>query len=559
MNLLKISLITGVCIAASSCAVSHREVVDMRDQKTEAANQKIADGKRSQRQESSLTRINGNYLGDATMDLPASATLPSVFFDKVSLHSKMGGFGTVTQAAKNLSLATGVPIYVSADVENPPGANAQAAAQAITSSPMAPLDLNIPLSSKPPSQSLAAGAQARSSSKNLVNLDYQGSMLSYIKMMTSAAGVDWEYRDGAITIRRMITKVFTLSSISPGDIDVADSMTKSGSSTTGQQGGLTPTTSGNFNSTSSVGMKGAYSLWKLLKPALDSALTVGGKLSINEGSGTITVTDTKDAVARVEKILERENAILGRQVSIDVRVIRVGVNNETQAGVNLNAVYSLFTSSGAVANAYNLSGPSTQTTSAAGSLSFAVSNPSSSFNGTALAIQGLNQFGNIISDSSSSVTTTNRVPAMTGSYTTRGFLAQTTPAAGGGVSGGQGVPGLTPGSTTTGSFLRVLPTIRENNTILLNMSVDISNLLGFGSASTGVGATLQQIQWANTDGTKTTSNLVLNQEESMVMVGIGSDDLSSTLANGIGGGSMGATRSKQLFVVVVTPRIMKGI
>jgi hypothetical protein len=84
-------------------------------------------------------------------------------------------------------------------------------------------------------------------------------------------------------------------------------------------------------------------------------------------------------------------------------------------------------------------------------------------------------------------------------------------------------------------------------------------LLGFGSASTGTGATLQQIQWANTAGTKTISNLVLNQGEAMVIAGIGADAVNATADNGIAGASSNATKTKNLFVVVVTPRIMKGL
>jgi Flp pilus assembly secretin CpaC len=164
-----------------------------------------------------------------------------------------------------------------------------------------------------------------------------------------------------------------------------------------------------------------------------------------------------------------------------------------------------------------------------------------------------------LSDSTSTVLTTNRVPVMTGDFATRGFLASTTPAAGGATAGGAGVPGLTPGSVTTGSFMRVLPTIKENNTVLLNLSVDVSDLLGFGSATTGSGSTLQQIQWANTSGTKTLSNLQLNQGESMVLAGIGTDAVNANRNAGVAGASSTATKNKTMFLVIVTPRILKGM
>jgi hypothetical protein len=93
----------------------------------------------------------------------------------------------------------------------------------------------------------------------------------------------------------------------------------------------------------------------------------------------------------------------------------------------------------------------------------------------------------------------------------------------------------------------------------MSLSVDLSTLLGIGSATTGQGSTLQQIQWANTDGTKSTSNILLNQNEAMVMIGIGDEGLDSKAGNGIAGASANATKTKNLFVIIVTPRILRGI
>jgi Flp pilus assembly secretin CpaC len=107
--------------------------------------------------------------------------------------------------------------------------------------------------------------------------------------------------------------------------------------------------------------------------------------------------------------------------------------------------------------------------------------------------------------------------------------------------------------------MRVMPTIKDNNTILLNLTVDVSDLLGFGSATTGSGSTLQQIQWANTTGTKTISNLQLNQGESMVLAGIGSDLVNANRSAGVAGASSTATKTKTMFIVIVTPRILKGM
>jgi len=537
------------------CAVSQKEVTQIKDEKVSSTSAVIAESKRLQKQEGRLTKIDSNYLGNGGIEMTSAALLPNSFFKTISLRSKGGGFGTVAQAARNISLATGIPVRVNSDVDL-----VQTSTQntPVNSAPVlgplsVPGDIDQPIN-------VVASSIPNNNVAKPIRLDFQGTLLGYVRDVANTSGIEWEYTEGAIHFFRMVTKTFNLSNASPGDIDMADSMNKGGSATTGQVGGQGGSGStGSFSSASSVGVKGRYSFWSLFKEQLTNAKSSSGRISINEGTGTITVTDTKDAVSRIEKMIQRENAILGRQVSVDVRVIKVDVNKSSETGVNLNQIYSMFNSAGAISKSLALVAPSTLTTAAAGTLTFAIENPASRFSGSVAALQALNSFGNVVSDNTSTVVTSNRVPAMTGQFVTKGFLAQTTPAAGGAVAGGSGVPGLTPGAVTTGSFLRVLPTIRDNNTVLLNLSVDLSDLLGLGSATTGQGATLQQIQWANTSGNKTISSLLLNQNESMVMVGLGGDGINSTEAYGIGGGSRIANKTKSIFVIVVTPRIMKSI
>ena len=547
-------LAVSAVFSLGGCAVTQEEVNKAKDEKIATTSSVMAEARVQQKQEGPLTRIKSNYLGGGGVPMTAAALLPQQFFETISLRSKGGGFGTIAQAARNINLATGIPVRVNPDVDfSPSTPQNQTATLGV---PMAPTDLNV--ADLP--RDVAASSIPNNNVAKPVRLDYQGTLLGYVRDVANTSGIEWEYTDGAIHFFRLVTKTFSLNNASPGEIDVSDSMAKGGSATTGQVGGQGGSGStGSFNSASFVGVKGRYSFWHLFKDQLLIASSASGRISINEGTGTITVTDTKDAVRQIERLIQRENAILGRQVSVDVRVIRVDLTKGSEMGVNLNQIYSMFNTAGAVTQSLTFVAPSTLTTAAAGTLTFAVKDPNSSANGSVAALQALNSFGNVVSDNTSTVVTSNRVPAMTGQFRTEGFLAQTTPAAGGAVAGGAGVPGLVPGSVTTGSFLRVLPTIRDNNTVLLNLSVDLSNFLGLGSATTGQGATAQQIQWANTSGNKTISSLLLNQDESMVMVGLGGDGIKSTEAYGIGGGSRVANKTKSIFVIVVTPRIMKSI
>lgn len=516
-----VSSIAAVCTLASlltACAITPAEIKSEADRKVQASTQKLQDAKTQQVQERRMTRVHGNFLGDVPIDIPYASSLPEVFFQPLDINSRGALHGTVTDAVKNLNLATGIPVVINPDVHVS----------------------NAPVFNKDP-----------------VRMSYKGTILGYVKEIASSGGVEWEYKGGALHFYRLVTRTFSLSNVSPGNIDMFDSMSKGSATATGQTGSGASGSTGNFSSSSRVSVQGNYSVWKALLPALESGLTSSGKLSINEATGTVVVTDTKDAVAKIARIIESENAILGKQVLVEVRVLRVDLNRQTQAGINLNTVYKFMNGDVTLRGLSNTS-QATQVSGSSGAVTFSLLNPASSMAGTSVAVQALNQIGTVASDSTYSLITTNRIPAMTGSFNTRGFLAETTPAAGGS-DGGSGVPGLSPGSTTTGSFLRVLPTIKENNSVLVSMSMDISELLGFGSASTGSGVTLQQIQWANTSGTKTISNLLVNQDESMVIAGVGDDSLSSKTDNGVAGASAANQKIKSLFVVIVTPRILKSL
>ena len=543
-----LACLSAICaVLLSACAVTPSQVNQAKEKVTQEAEQVLHLAKKQLKRESRMTYVQGNYLGDVPIDLPYAAGLPSAFFETIFLQSRGLGFGSVAQAARQIYLATGIPVRVNPDVDLIPmpatGAGGAGAAQA-TPPPAATDTPNA--SVVPPNNRLQ------------VRLDFTGTLHAYVKEVANAAGVEWEYKDGAIYFYRLITKTFNLSNISPGDVDLNDNMSKGGQASTGQTGSANANSTGSFSSNASVGVKVSYSFWKLLKPMLDTASTSLGKIAMNESTGVVTVTDTRDALHKIERIIQNESTVLGQQVIIDVRILNVSLNKASEAGFDLNSVYKALSTDGIDNSSLSSTAPSTRTTSSAGNLTFAMNNALSRFNGSKFVVQGLNQFGTTVSDTSSSVITTNRVPAMTGSYKTVGYLAQTisVPSS---VAGGTSVPGLLPGSITTGSFLRILPTIRDNNTILINMSVDISDLVNIDSASTGSGSTLQQIQWANTTGSKTIANLLLNQEESMVMVGLGGNSSSNRSNNGIGGASNAANTGQSMFVVIITPRILKSL
>jgi type IVB pilus formation R64 PilN family outer membrane protein len=578
-----LGLITSMVI--TGCSISQFEVNKLTNQRIEESDKQISRVKTQMKQEASLTRMSSNYFGDTPIDLPYAATLPPAFFEKVIIRQRGSNYGTVEMAAKNITLATGIATRVNPDVSMTGalagGANPTGGLQSAVVPGAVPGGYGIPLGQALPGSkggtvlttgpgginnnqnSIAVNSRmdnmqinaATLQAKNVVRLDYQGQLINYLNQVATSAGINWEWREGeGIYFFRMITKTFSLNNANAGETTSSDSVGKSGTSTMGSTGAANTQSSGVSGSAATVSNTASYSVWKMLKPALDAAITSAGKISINEATGTITVTDTKDSVERVRKIIEHENDLLGRQVAIEVRIIKVSINNASQLGVNLDAIYTSL-----VGNTLALVSPAALTTSSAGTATFTVNNTNSRWNGSTGAVAGLSNFGKIASDQTYNLNTVNRVPVMNSAFNTTGYLAQTTASSGGATVSGVGVPGLTPGSVTTGAFIKVTPTIKDNNTVFMSLSIDLSNLLGIGSATTGSGQTLQQIQWANTDGTKQSANILVGQDESMVMMGISTDSVQSSTNLGFTGGSGTAAKDRELYVVVVSPRILRGI
>ena len=526
-----------------SCAISSNEASKTIEGNALSARTYLEVAKTQQKQESLLSFVDANFVGDSPIDLPYYTSLPSIFFEKNSLKSRGLAYGPVEQAARNISLATDIAVNVNSDVNLSGTEDTKDDLFTLND-----LRKNLPIAGKNSNYK-----------KQIVPLNYTGTLLAYLKSISVYAGINWEWKDGGIYLYRFITKTFDISNITTGEYTVTDTLNRGGTASTGSSGTANATANGSFSNSSSLGLRGIIAPWKALQDELQAIKSAEGKITINDSLGTVTVTDTKKKVDLIEKIIKEENTSFGKQVAVEVRVIQVNLNKESQIGVNLGLVYSALNGDKtAILRSLSATPPNTNATSSAGSLTFTVPDPSSKYTGTSLSLAGLNAFGDITQDATTTLYTTNRVPVMTGNYTTTGFLAQTTPAIGGAVSGGSGVPGLLPGSVTVGSFLRVLPTIKENNSILVNLSLDLSSLNNIGNATTGAGASYQQIQWANTTGAKSVVNLLINQNESIVTAGISSDSFTNNTNNSLEGASRESKNGKSIFVLIIKPRIIKN-
>lgn len=535
-----------VGLSATGCAVTSGSIAEQADARTAviAANQAAVAA--APLAPAPIKRIRGNFLGSQPLAMDHSQVLPAIMRD-VTINAGSAK-GDLRDVARVIRSNLGLSVRINADV-GAPDKSAAPTPQA-SGTPMPP--------GRPGSGPLPASlpVTADLGARGDLPLSFKGDLADYLNRITGELGVSWEFVNNEIHIFRLLTRTFTLH-ISPGDVAFKDDVSTQGTSSSG--GNAVAVQGGQFGSATQSSSTARYSPWDSVKETVATMVSKEGRFVVNQASATVVVTDTKPNVERIARWVESENAVLNRQVSIEVREIAVELNSGSQAGFDLGLIYSkLNAATGAPDWVFRFGAPSTLTDSSAGSAAVNIARADSRFAGSNVAVRALNSFGTIVLDQTRTVVTTNRVPGKLQDVTDRAYLAETTPASGGLTGTGSGVPGLKPGVVTYGDNLTVVPTIGENNSVLLQLFSTRSTLLSLDSVSSGNGQTFQQINTPVLGKRKNSQNFQMTQGETLVIVGNSAEAWNGRDQHSVSGASMNNTHKRTLSVLMVTPRILVG-
>ncbi len=494
-----------------------------------------------------VLRSERPFLGTHSTARDVRAELPEVFRREITL--RFAGRTNIATVAERVTEVTGLLVRVTPDVYQTSGSAASPASNAGVPGMPAPASI---------SGQFAGGAlalaAASSDALNDIRMDFYGGRLDrFLDTVAARTGLYWEYRDNAIVISRLMTRMFRLNS-PPGNQQFDSSIGRQGQGqTTG--GGAQQA----FTSSTSVRSEARYSFWESLEQGVRGLLSPLGRTSVSQATGTVVVTDTRDAIDRIKVYIEAENAIASRQASFRVDVISVRLNDSAEFGINWDAV---FTSLNRIYGV-NLTSPSTLASSTAGSLGVAVLQGGSQ---TSQQFAGTSSYGSAALSDSTTVTTLNRVAVTAQPRTnTKAYLARTTPGQSSSAAGGTpGAPGLEPGSITTGFLLNLLPTITDANRIMLRFSLGVSDLISLNTQTSGTGVNQQSIQVPETSSSDFMSNVVLRPGESLMIGGYerNGDDYQRRTLNesapiGVGGSARGS-RTREAVIILISPSLLPG-
>jgi type IVB pilus formation R64 PilN family outer membrane protein len=544
----KAALVLLAAVAASGCAhVEQKAVINAHGDKVEQE----VDARRTTSMNAAVedvyaVRIKGRpYMGVRSAPLSEEDSWPPILSKNVNYG--FGGRESLRAISERITRIYGVPVRIKADVTSGNGLIGVA-----TQRQPAPGGAPAPTVVQPlPSSPSLIDSNANAGGIEIT--DYSGPLSGLLDMIAARLGIYWEYQKGSVVFYRTITKTFTVHAV-PGDSSFNTKVGKTGSA-----GG-----SGSFSSTGEVESKSSWSIWDSLNETL-SRISRPDRYYVSQAQGSVTITDTPEVVDMVEKIVERSNSLGSRQVAVRMELVSLTRKQGNETGFDWEAVFQKL--EGLVPQwRIVASTPATLTSTSVGALGSAILAPASEgsnlakFSGTQAMVRLLQEYGNVNTKRAVSTITQNRMSAPLAITNQISYLARTTPGAATGAT--STLPGLEPGLVTTGFVANVLPTVLDNNAVLLKVSVDSSELQKIGIVSTGAGPTLQSIQTPEISSVASVNVATLQQGQSLVLTGFELDraqyeQRGLTDSAGLGGSYVGM-RQREKVILIITPTVVNG-
>ncbi|MFN6183707.1 MAG: PilN family type IVB pilus formation outer membrane protein [Burkholderiales bacterium] len=388
-----------------------------------------------------------------------------------------------------------------------------------------------------------------------VPLTYRGKLAGLLDSVTARLGLDWEYRNGALEIRRFVTRTYSIAAL-PGSTSYSNSLGKSGGITAGATGG-TGASTGSFSSSMQVTNQSDVDYWANLEGVLSAMLSNMGRLAVNQGTGTVTVTDIRDVVDRVARHIEEENRTMTRQIAFEVQLFSVRSQDGSDFGIDWNLIYK---KAGELAIDFRTPA-SLVNKDLVGSGSATIIRPNNNFNGSNAFLQAMASTNKVSLVTSQRAITLNRQVAPIAVTGQRSYVAESkVTTTGSGADANVSIE-RTVGSVTTGFILNLMPSVTDRNAMVLTVGLDLSELRALPSFGTDTNA----IQLPEISATQFIQRVALRTGETLVLTGFEQVDnrmeqrsLDPSLPPVVGGSFTG-NRRKDSLVFLITPVMLEGL
>lgn len=245
------------------------------------------------------------WLAGRAQPLAREVLLPPALRADVDTTLLFAGKATLPVLAERLHRATGIAVRVHPDALLPRAAFLpRLAGQA-------------ELAAEPPAQ-----AELRAGPRPLADT---------LDALAAQLYVHWRYHRGAIEFYRTETRVFDVRTLALA----ASAQARLGRAGSGETGSFD-------HASSTVLSADAGKALQAVRDRVAAFLTRAGVIAeIEAGGSTLAVTDTPEALARIEKYLQGENRALTRRVRLVFEELTVRTTAAAEGGIDWQAVYAL--------------------------------------------------------------------------------------------------------------------------------------------------------------------------------------------------------------------------
>jgi len=474
-----------------------------------------------------LEEHNGAWIARGSVAIDESDVIPARFYENASFNSSRPL--PLSMVAEQIAIEQKVLIHLNADVLKPPA------------------DQDRVIHS-------AQDGSMRAEPK--IHLNFRGTLRGLLDTLAMRSGTYWTYREGAIQFSRYKTRTFQIASMPGKSNYTAQVGNKTTTESSGSSGG---SGSGSASSAMQMGTGGTASVstqtdlsyWDEANTTIQSMLSPAGKSTSSTVTNSITVTDTADVIDKVRRFVDRENAVLGRQVHLRVQVYSVKLKTNAQSGIDWNLAFE----STGVKFGMGLGTTLTDTASATWL--------KSPWKDSRLMIAALQTQGDVSTVIDTSIVTLNNQPAPIAVTNNLTYVAKVsvTDLNNGSSGGGGRMYTAEPGLLTTGFILNLMPTLLDNRSVMLQVQLNLSSIISKEKVDLGKNGDNGHITTPETSAIQTLQRASLKSDETLILTGFRRDNNDNQRKGlfDLATGYSKAERQQEEVVVLITPQLVEGV
>ncbi len=584
-----LSILLPIALMAACAPIGHRNAIDSSANASRdmARSQIDAVAARNDTTSPVVRTHNKPFIASRSETLAYEASLPSAF-TKVTMRFPYRRYN-LSQIAEIITKETGLPVQISPDVflspkdlvgnatgieEDRRAAMAASATAAVGSPAAGAGGSSVPASATTVPSGLPAwttGANTKAAAptdlalqssllafSREMELDYTGTLAGLLDRVSTRMGLTWDFSGDSINVHRFVTKSFNIKT-PVAEFDETSEIGNTGASASKE--------GSNYRTVFGLKSRSRQASLERLIEQVKSVLSSRGKAIDDSASMTIVVTDAKPNMEKAQRIIDEHNAIMGRQIRLQIRVVTFKTNDDRDRGLDINALYTrLVNTTGTVVTSLTSAGNLAPAT--AGLLGVSIADPSSRWNGSNAILKALDEMGTTDERINRTITTLNHKPAPIAVTRQFSYVAETSPgtssSTGASTTTTSGV-GLKQEKETVGFTMFVTPFVTDANKVSLDIKLNKRVLVRMDQASAGSGATLQTVQQPVIDGEAHHEYASVKPGETLMISGYELDTNQYDTRNTNGdwtalmGSSYTGTKKRETTILLVTPYLVDGV